>query len=355
MADMRLLERTLAENVAWNRARINFLARFIIALIEVRTVNLAEIANVFMGRAKRESHYKRVQRFLRFFELPYAQVARFVVRLLGVPAPWVITLDRTDWYLGETPLNVMVIGIAYRGVAFPLLWTILEKKGCSDTPERIALMREFGRIFGYRAIAYLCADREFIGKDWFSYLRSQEVDFRLRVRENTKVKNGRGEKVSIWRLFRSQRIGEPTVFERARLIWGLPLFVSGVRLSSGEYVIVVAPRFAETALSDYARRWEIETLFSCLKSRGFRLEETHVTHPERLKKLIALLALSFCWAHIIGEWLTQAKPLKIKKHGRKARSIFRHGLDHLRRILCNLASIAQQVAFRQVTKLLSCT
>jgi hypothetical protein len=136
MADIRLLERTLRDNVAWNKVRINFLARFIVALIEVRTVNLSEIATVFMGRAKRESHYKRVQRFLRFFEMPYAQVARFVVRLLGVPAPWVITLDRTDWYLGETPLNVMVIGIAYRGVAFPVLWTILEKKGCSDTEER---------------------------------------------------------------------------------------------------------------------------------------------------------------------------------------------------------------------------
>lgn len=70
MADLRLLERTLAENVAWNRARINFLARFIIALIEVRTVNLWEIANVFLGCAKPQSHYNRGQRFLRFFALP---------------------------------------------------------------------------------------------------------------------------------------------------------------------------------------------------------------------------------------------------------------------------------------------
>jgi len=355
MADTSLLERTLAENVAWNRARINFLARFIIALIEVRTVNLAEIASVFRGRAKPPSHYKRVQRFLRFFQMPYAQVARFVVRLLGVPAPWVLTLDRTDWYLGETPLNIMVLGIAYRGVAFPLLWTILEKKGCSDTAERIALVSEFGRIFGYHSISYLCADREFIGHDWFAWLRSQDVDFRIRVRENTKVMNGRGQVVPVWRLFRSQRIGEPLVIERARAIWGLPLFVSGLRLSSGEYVLVVAPRHTETALCDYARRWEIETLFSCLKSRGFRLEETHVTHPERLKKLMALLAFAFCWAHVIGEWLTRQQPLKIKKHGRKARSIFRYGFDHLRRILCNSMSIAQQIAFRQVTKLLSCT
>lgn len=355
MADIRLLERTLRDNVAWNKARINFLARFIIALIEVRTVNLSEVAQVFLGRAKPESHYKRAQRFLRFFAMPYAQVARFVVRLLRVPAPWVVTLDRTDWYLGETPLNIMVVGIAYRGVAFPVLWTILEKKGCSDQKERIALVREFGRIFGYQAIAYLCADREFVGRDWFSWLRSQAIDFRIRVRENTVVTNGRGQLVNIWRLFRSQRIGEALVIKGARSVWGLPLFVSGLRLSSGEYVIVVAPRKTLSALSDYSRRWEIETLFSCLKSRGFRLEETHVVHPERLKKLIALLAFAFCWAHIIGQWLTRQKPLKIKKHGRLARSIFRHGFDHLRRILCNLTSRPQQVAFRQVTKLLSCT
>ncbi len=96
-------------------------------------------------------------------------------------------------------------------------------------------------------------------------------------------------------------------------------------------------------------------LFGCLKSRGFRLEETHVTDPARLKKLLALLALAFCWAVIVGEWLVAQKPLKIKKHGRLAKSIFRHGLDHLRRILCNLQSLAQQVALRRVIQLLSCT
>ena len=102
----------------------------------------------------------------------------------------------------------------------------------------------------------------------------------------------------------------------------------------------------------------IETLFGCLKNRGFRLEETHVTDPQRLAKLLALLALSFSWAHLVGEWLAQAEPLRINKlktHGRRAKSLFRHGLDHLRRLLCNLQSFAQQAAFRRVIQLLSCT
>ncbi|MFL6335848.1 MAG: hypothetical protein ACJ754_21270 [Pyrinomonadaceae bacterium] len=112
MADIRLLERTLAGNVAWNKARINFAAKFIVALIRVGSVNLAEVASVFAGSAQPASHYKRVQRFLRLFELSYASVAAFVLKLLGVPAPWVLTLDRADWYSGRTPLNILALGVA---------------------------------------------------------------------------------------------------------------------------------------------------------------------------------------------------------------------------------------------------
>ncbi len=355
MADTSLLEDALRETVPLNRARGNFLAKFLVALLQVKTVNLSEIANVFAGRARPDSHYKRIQRFLRFFEVPYAVIALALLRLLPLSAPYVLTLDRTNWQLGQTPLNLLVLGIAYKGVAIPMLWTVLEKKGNSNTAERKALVSEFIALCGTHAISYLTCDREFIGKKWFRWLKTNRISFRIRVRENTQVTNGRGELVPAWRLFRSQRTGTALVIASARRCWGMELYFSGVRLWSGEYVIVVSPQAVPQALADYARRWEIETLFGCLKSRGFRLEETHVTDPARLKKLLALLALCFCWAVIVGEWLTEQKPLKVKKHGRLCKSVFRHGLDHLRRILCNLQSLAQRVAFRRVIQLLSCT
>ncbi len=84
MADLRHLERTLAENVTWNKARINFLAKFTVALIQVKTISLVQIAAVLNGPAKQDSHYKRCQRFLRFFDLPFAEVARLVIKLLGL-------------------------------------------------------------------------------------------------------------------------------------------------------------------------------------------------------------------------------------------------------------------------------
>src|SRR5215211_198842 len=143
MANLRPLERKLAETIDWHKARINFLAKFLVALIQVRSVNLTEIASVFAGRAKEESHYKRIQRFLRFFQISYAMIAVLLVSLIAVPRPWVLTLDRSNWQLGKTPLNILVLGIVYKGVAIPVLWTILEKKGNSNTAQREAIVSEF--------------------------------------------------------------------------------------------------------------------------------------------------------------------------------------------------------------------
>ncbi len=67
--DIYSLEQTLSKNLNWNRARIKFLARFLVALFQVQTVNLAKIACVFAGDAKIASNYKKLQRFLRFFRL----------------------------------------------------------------------------------------------------------------------------------------------------------------------------------------------------------------------------------------------------------------------------------------------
>jgi len=356
MADIRPLERTLAENVTWNKARINFLAKFIIALVQVKTVSLVQISAVMSGRAKADSHYKRCQRFLRFFDLPFAEVASLVIELLGIPPPFVISIDRTDWYLGETPLNILMLSLIFKGVAFPLLWTVLEKKGCSNTQERIALLERYLKLFGKESLSFITADREFIGRDWFRYLQRKGLPFRLRIRENLKVTNARGnKKVSAKNLFRTQRAGVGVLLKGQRKVLGEEVSLMGMRTPDGEYVIVASSNETGEILRDYALRWKIESLFGCLKSRGFCLEETHLTERERLEKLLALLTLAFCWAYMAGQWLASISPIKIKKHGRLAKSIFRHGFDYLRRILCNQDCPTKRFDFIRLCNLLSCT
>lgn len=356
MADMRLLERTLGENVTWNKARINFLAKFIVALVQVKTVSLVQISSVMPGRAKHDSHYKRCQRFLRFFDLPFAEVARLVIKLLGIPQPFVISIDRTDWCLGTTPLNILMLSVVYKGVAFPLLWTVLEKRGCSDTGERIQLLEKYLKLFGPASLSFVTADREFIGRDWFRHLRREKIPFRIRIKGNLRVTNARGNKlVSAKNLFRTHRVDLGSLLCGKRRIPGEEVSVMGLRTRGGEYVIVASSDETEEILSDYALRWKIENLFGCLKSRGFCLEETHLTNRERLERLLALLTVTFCWAYIAGVWLARTTPIKIKKHGRLAKSLFRHGFDYLRCILCNQDSLTKRFDFIRLCKLLSRT
>lgn len=88
-----LLKVALSEHLSWHEARLNFLAHFLLALLKVRSVNLAELATGFDGRAKTDSHYKRLQRFFRSFELNYDELARLLVRLLPIGhGPWYLTL-----------------------------------------------------------------------------------------------------------------------------------------------------------------------------------------------------------------------------------------------------------------------
>jgi len=70
MTDIRSLEPKLFDNLPWNKTRIKFVARFLLALYAMRTVNLSILATAFSCQAKEESNYKRHQRFMREFEMP---------------------------------------------------------------------------------------------------------------------------------------------------------------------------------------------------------------------------------------------------------------------------------------------
>lgn len=354
MTDIRSLERTLFDNLPWHKARIKFLARFLLALYAVQTVNLTLLATAFSGQAQEASNYKRLQRFLRSFELPYAQVARFVVKLLGLSGPYTLALDRTNWKVGSVEVNLLMLALVHHGIAFPLVWLVLPCAGNSDTGQRIALLEIFCDLFGAYQVALLLGDREFVGKQWLRFLRQHRIQFRLRLKRDTKVKNGRGQFVPAWRLFRSTGVDRMLVLPEPRRMWGLDLYLSGCYLGAGEYLILVAPDYTPTPHQDYSRRWGIESLFGALKSRGFNLEDTRLQDPERLSKLVALLALAFTWAFVVGQWQAAVKELKLKKHGYPAKSVFRLGLNILCRLVTNFEHFDFAV-WTKVIKLLSCS
>ena len=161
----------------------------------------------------------------------------------------------------------------------------------------------------------------------------------MRIKVNFQITNARGTPVSAKTLFRDLKISEHKVLKGKRIVNSQSVYVVGALLPDGEYLILATDKNPETALEDYKKRQSIETLFQCFKGRGFNFEDTHMTFPDRIDKLIALLSIAFSRCHATGEWHASQKPIKIKKHGRKAVSLFQLGLDHIARILHNISDL----------------
>jgi len=114
------------------------------------------------------------------------------------------------------------------------------------------------------------------------------IQFRLRIRESDRIFNGKKQlRASI--VFAHLQPGQTRVLSGKKLVWGRLVYVSALRLDSGELLIVITPESCPTAVSDYGKRWGIETLFGMFKTRGFCLESTHFRDSERLSKLVALM------------------------------------------------------------------
>ncbi len=334
MADqnpLSMIENELTDSIGTFLPNSNFLASFLVALLAVQHVTLHRIACAFPSVAKPASNVKRIGRFLEDLRVTPEGFARALAALLPVPKPWILALDRTDWKLGKTSLNLLVLAVIHKGTAFPLLWLPLGA-GASDTAERITLLSRFVALFGAESIAFVTADREFIGGNWLSWLQGQGIPFRIRIRVRDLLCDAKGE------VFEAQELIWRRTLCRKHpyLLWGVPVYVGGKALGGGDTLIVVSDVPGDLA-ADYRCRWGIETLFQSLKGRGFDLEATHVTRPERLSRLLGLLALGFVWCFRVGEQATAGGKVLLKTHGRRARSVFGNGHDVLRRLLLPLS------------------
>ena len=250
MNQVTLLRDTLRPHLAWHGARLSFVAAFLMALLRVKTVNFSELATAFSGKAQTDSHYKRLQRFFRHYEVDYAKIAQAVVALMAIPEPWTLTIDRTEWQFGECTFNMLMLGVVHEGVAFPLVWCLLDKRGNSNSMERMKLFDQFLEYFRERDIACLSADREFVGKAWFEYLLGEPLTpFRIRIRENHTLKQGR-QSLKVKVLFQDLPVGQHKVLRHKRQLWGHWVYIAALRLEDGSLLVIATQTPPKTSLTD---------------------------------------------------------------------------------------------------------
>lgn len=322
----------------WNKARLDCFAQMLIALFITRTVNLSEMAIAMIAGTEVASRYKRLQRFFGQFRLDYDVIAQFIFNLFFSGKKIYLAIDRTNWFWGKAKINILTLAVAYEGVAIPLFWCLLNKAGNATAVEHRAMITRFIRIFGSDCIVGVLADREFASGTFFNYLNKNRLPFYIRIKEGGLVKIKGKKLLKAQTLFAHLNAKEKSEFPMTVWIYGQKVYLAGSRSERGELMIVATNQMPKNAISLYLRRWEIECLFACLKGRGFRFEETHLVNRARIKKMMALLAIGFCWAHKTGEWRATIKPIRLTQHRNSIRpqsSYLRYGLDFIREIIVN--------------------
>lgn len=253
----------LNQHFSWNKARMACFVGMQVGLLKTRSINLAEIATGFAGDAGLMPRYRRLQRFVHGHRISYDKVAWFVMALLGFTGqPFYLAMDRTNWKWGRKNLNILVLAVAYQGVAIPVYWLPLNKRGNSNAGERIALMKRFARQFGKERLLGVLADREFIGERWLAWLKAEGIGFCIRIKKDAIVPDSRGGLGQVQRLFRNLGVGETLALQGARQMTGVAVHLAGLRLKDGELLVVATDEAYPDAIGLYGKRWQIETLFS---------------------------------------------------------------------------------------------
>ena len=336
----------LSRHVDLSKSRLETMALLTVGMIGARTVNLVHIADERGSVAVDPgSTYRRLQRFFQHVRLPQDWAAPMLAAFAGGAAKRTLVMDRTNWKVGETDINLLVLAIRTRHSQVPLMWTVLDKAGNSGMPERIDLMERYRAAFGQDTIQMLLADREFIGDDWFNYLVDNDIPFTIRLPHNRIVTREDGRKPKLSTLITTPRKGRRTTATLNGMTQALHF--AAVTPKGRETVITVTNRTGHDALATYRKRWAIDLrrendppdrflillMFGNTKTRGLNFEDTKLTDPAKLDLLTAIVALATAWSVRAARTVLGNTAPPRKNHGYLAKSYFRTGFTHLRNLL----------------------
>ena len=333
--------------------KISVLKNMLIILLSIlkkETCNLyrlrSTIGNVCQkSSTKPSSNYKRAIRFFRANALNnlWIDVLSYAFNLLRLKCSY-LALDGSSWEHGKRKFHILTLCLIYQGVAIPIYWEDLAKKGTSNTKERTDLLKKAAQKFDLKGKTLL-ADREYIGSDWFKVLIDLEIDFIIRLKKKCyrdDVNQAKGFRYSALerKVLRSKKNGKAV--SKSFILEGIAVRIIMTKNTARNdkdsiiYLITNKTEAAKPLANAYFIRWKIETCFRHMKSNGFDLESINLEDKNRTRLLIALLVLAYTIS--ILEGLKQYKKIPYKKYKNQTQykqvSVFREGIDRIV-LICN--------------------
>jgi hypothetical protein len=281
---------------------LNVLIAMVSGLVGARNAHLSAIASKVPSQAKRESQIKQFSRLIQNERVDHASFfAPFARALLASLAHTTVVLAIDGSTVGQGCMALMV-NVVYQGRALPLGYLVVRgKKGHLKEQCHLELIKQVQPLIPTHPKVVLVGDGEFDGQLFLSQLQGYGWHYVCRTAKNSWVWLG----------------DDRTSFGGLALIPGSLVEINNTVFTKAEYGLITAlgwwqkgydePIYLVTnfelgneALWYYRQRFRIETFFSDSKSRGFRLERSHLTEPDRLGRLLMVACLAYLWLVYLG-------------------------------------------------------
>jgi len=254
------------------------------------------------------SRRRHIQRFLSLGNLSilaiwFPLIRENISRQLKTGSQLIIAIDRTQWKEN----NVLMVSAIYQKRAFPIFWTLLDKKGACNLAEQKQILRPVIRLLKkYKLI--VIGDREFQSIELAEWLHSQHLGFVLRQRCDTTFREKRQPfqplksiplQPGIRRFYSHVSLTGKKGFSRFNLAAYWKRKYKTKQESEPLYLLTNLPDL-KTSIDIYKQRFGIEAMFKDCKTGGYNLEASKAS-PDKLIKLILLIALAMTSAWLHGQ------------------------------------------------------
>lgn len=332
------LTQAYPERPQGNRARhLETLVGMVSGIVLGKSCQLPTIASKVPGEVHPDSRTKQLSRWVQndhitgdVYFLPF--VEPLLVSLAAV-RPLVLIMDGSAVARGCVTLMVSLL---YAHRALPIAWLVVEGvKGHFPAEMHVALLREVKALVPDTARVTFLGDGEFDSPEVQAAADGYGWAYVCRTAKNIQI----------------QQDGAWSRLKDLNVACGKRAFRKGVLFTKAAYgpVMVIAwwaagyaePIYLVSNLSSvqaachaYCKRMHIETFFSDQKSRGFQLDRSHLSDPERVSRLMLAACLAYLWIIYLGALAQRDKwqPLIHRRH-RCDLSLFQLGLRLLHYLL----------------------
>ena len=290
------------------------LALLVATMLEVRSANLMDLAAALPREADRtDMRYQWIARVLSNELIdPDAVMAPFAAEVLARAAA-----DRRGIVLILDPSKVsdrhqvLMLALRHGERALPLAWRVETTEGAIGFEVQKALLDAVAPWMPAGAKVCLMGDRFYGTADLISLCHGRGWGYRLRLKGTLTVRDRSGRTTTA-----ARAKGEIRYLKDVELTARRARTHIGIIRDPGHdqpWIVAMSEKPGYLTTLDYSGRWGIEPMFSDFKSRGFGVENTQIQYPDRLARLLLVMALALYSAVSTGLWDEAHHPTPAEK------------------------------------------